>query len=121
MTDPALTLRVERAAGASGARLTEVTVLALRDGRRATAVTLEADDPASYMKHRLRDFLDRIEYFEPRRLAFVELLDEHGRFAWSAGRFRNGGMVHPRPDLDQCSPIFHSQLVGSKPPPCPAD
>ena len=44
----------------------------------------------------------------------MELLDEHGRVAWSAGRFPNGGMVHSRPDLDACSPIVHSQSVGSK-------
>jgi hypothetical protein len=73
------------------------------------------------MKHHLRTFLRRIGYLEPDALAFVELVDDHGRFAWSAGRVRNGGMVHPRADLDQCSPIVHSQLVGAKPPPCPAD
>ncbi|MGI8479911.1 MAG: hypothetical protein ACR2M2_08660, partial [Gaiellaceae bacterium] len=102
-------------------RALEVTVLALSAGRHAPVVTLEAADPAAYMKHGLRGFLDRIGYFKPGALAFVELVDEHGRFAWSAGRFPNGGMVHPRPDLDQCSPIIHSQPALAKPPPCPAD
>jgi hypothetical protein len=69
----------------------------------------------------LRGFLQRIGYFEPAAVAFVELVDDRGRFAWSAGRFVGGGMVHPRPDLDECSPIGHSQLVGAKPPPCPAN
>jgi hypothetical protein len=72
------------------------------------------------MKHDLRGFLNHIGYFG-RHFAFVELLDEQGRFAWSAGRWSNGGMVHSRPDLDQCSPIVHSQPVGVTPPPCPAD
>lgn len=72
------------------------------------------------MKHDLRGFLDRLGYFDPQGLAFVELLDKHGRFAWSAGRFPNGGMVHPRPDLDQCSPIIHSRPALMTPPPCPA-
>ncbi|MBA3376780.1 MAG: hypothetical protein H0U00_13380 [Actinobacteria bacterium] len=119
--DGLLALKVERAARRSGARALEVTVLALSDGRRVPAVTLEAADPASYMKHQLRGFLERIGYFKPTALAYVELRDEHDRFAWSAGRFANGGMVHPRPDLDQCSPIVHSQLALAKPPPCPAD
>ncbi len=120
VSDPALVKRVEAAASASGARALEVVVLA--QGRRhVPAVTLESSDPAAYMKHRLRGFLQRIGYLESDAPAFVELVDEHGRFAWSAGRFHDGGMVHPRPDLDQCSPIAHSQLVGSKPPPCPAD
>ena len=97
-------------------------MLATGGGRRVPVVTLEAADLASYMKHDLRRFLDRIGYFEPEALAFVELRDEDGRFAWSAGRFPNGGMVHPRPDLDQCSPISHSQPALAKPPPpCPAD
>jgi hypothetical protein len=84
---------------------------------RANAVS----DPAAYMMRRLRGFLQRIGYFEPDAIAFVELIDERGQFAWSAGRYPGGGMVHPRPDLDQCSPIGHSQLAGAQPPPCPAD
>lgn len=120
--DPLLALKIQRAARASGARALEVTVLAWRGDRRAPAVTLEAADPAAYMKHHLRGFLDEIGFFERDTFAFVELHDEHGRFAWSAGRFRNGGMVHPRPDLDQCSPLTHSQPALAKPPPpCPAD
>jgi hypothetical protein len=120
VSDPALVKRVEDDASASGARTLEVVVLAL--GRRhVPVVTLQASDPAAYMKHHLRAFLQHIGYLEPRGLAFVELVDDQGRFAWSAGRFPTGGMVHPRPDLDQCSPIVHSQLVGANPPPCPAD
>ena len=119
VADPTLVKRIEDAASASGARALDVVVLA-QGQRRFPAVTLESSDPAGYMKHRLRGFLQRIGYFEPDAIAFVELVDERGQFAWSAGRYPGGGMVHPRPDLDQCSPIGHSQLVGSKPPPCPA-
>jgi hypothetical protein len=111
--DAALVKRVTEAASVSGARALDVAVLAV--GKRdVPAVTLESSDPAAYMKHHLRGFLQRIGYFEPDAIAFVELVDERGQFAWSAGRYPGGGMVHPRPDLDQCSPIGHSQLVGSK-------
>jgi hypothetical protein len=122
VSDPALVRKVEKAAKASEARVIDVSVLALSQGQHVPVVTLESADPASDMKHRLRGFLDRIGYFKPNSLGFVELVDEDGRFAWSAGRFPNGGMVHPRADLDQCSPITHSQPALRKPPPpCPAD
>lgn len=120
-SNPALVQEVEEAATASGARVLDVTVLAVRGDQLAPIVTLQSGDPASYIKHRLAGFLDRIGFFR-RNFAFVELLDGEGRFAWSAGRFGNGGMVHPRFDLDQCSPIVHSQPHLQKPPPpCPAD
>jgi hypothetical protein len=119
VSDPRLVKRIEDAAVASGARALDFVVLA-EGPQHVPVVTLESSDPAAYMKHQLRGFLQRIGYFEPDAIAFVELVDERGQFAWSAGRYPGGGMVHPRPDLDQCSPIGHSQLVGSKPPPCPA-
>jgi hypothetical protein len=72
------------------------------------------------MKHNLRGFLARLGYFQPQGLAFVELR-RASRFAWSAGRFPNGGMVHPRRDLDACSPIVHSQPIGLNVTPCPAE
>lgn len=114
VSDPALVRKVEQAANATGARVLDVTVLAVRGDQHAPVVTLQSGDPASYMKHRLAGFLDRIGFFK-RNFAFVELLDGEGGFAWSAGRFGNGGMVHPRVDLDQCSPIVHSQPHLQKP------
>jgi hypothetical protein len=118
--DSGLVARVEKAAAGSGARVLDVAVLSV-GGRSVPAVTLESSDPAAYMKRDLRGFLEKIGYFEQDAIAYVELVDDLGRFAWSAGRFPGGGMVHPRPDLDQCSPITHSQLVSANPPPCPAD
>lgn len=113
--------RIERAASESGARALDVTILVLNAGaRRVPAVTLEADNPAAYMKHWLRAFLERIGYFKPDGLAFVELVDTRGKFAWAAGQWQNGGMVGSRPGLDQCSPIAHSEPVGITIPPCPA-
>jgi hypothetical protein len=125
VSDPALVRRVEREARASGARLLHVTVLALSEDGRGPVVTLESDDPASYMKHDLRGFLEKIGYIgDPANFAFVELLDEQGRFAWYAGRWPfGGGMGWSRPDLDQCDPISHfgGPVTFEPPPPCPAD
>jgi hypothetical protein len=83
VSDPALVRRFERAAQASGARALDVTVLALSGERRVPVVTLESAEPASYMKHHLRGFLESIGYFEPQSLAFVELWT---RMAASRGR-----------------------------------
>jgi hypothetical protein len=120
--DPVLTRRVEQAASATGARAIDVTVLATsHENRHVPVVVLQATGPASYMKHRLRGFLKRVGFLEAGSLGFVELLDEHGRFAWAAGYWWNGGMVHSRPDLDPCSPIVHSQPLTLTPrPQCPA-
>jgi hypothetical protein len=119
---PTLAMRVDDAATASGARVLDLTTLSVgEDYEPAVAVTLQVSDPAPYMKHRLHGFLERIRYFEPDRFAFVELVDDDGRFAWAAGRWKNGGMVGSRPELDECSPIVHSQPVSTKPNPCPVD
>ena len=84
-------------------------------------VTLEADDPAAYLKHRLKGFLAQIGYLKQDGLGFVEVVDSRGWFVWSAGRFPRGGMVHTRSDLDACSPIVHlGGPIGAKTPPCPA-
>lgn len=94
VTDPALRRRVERAASATGAQIVEVTVLdTSAENRHVPVVFIEAGDPASYMRHRLRGFLRRIGYLEAGSLGFVELLDEHGRFAWAAGSWWNGGSL----------------------------
>ncbi len=59
--DSALVKRVKEAAAASGARVLDVAVLAV-GGQLAPAVTLQRSDPAAYMKHHLRGFLQRIGY-----------------------------------------------------------
>ena len=109
--DPVLVRKIEQAARSSGARAVDVTVLALSEGGHVPVVTLESAAPAAYMKHRLGGFLEGIGLFDRDALGFVELFDARGRYAWSGGYWRNGGMVGSRPELDQCSPIAHSQPV----------
>jgi threonine dehydrogenase-like Zn-dependent dehydrogenase len=104
--DPAVVKRITQTASASGARTLDVAVLAVGT-RRVAAVTLQSSDPASYMQHGLQRFLAGIGYFRHDALAFVQLVDDRGRFAWTAGRWKNGGMVGSRPDLERFSPIGH--------------
>jgi len=125
LVQPRHAVRIRAAARASGATALDVAFLSRLDGgqrRVYPVVTLETDAPAHYLKHGLRGFLRGIGYLAPDSGygAFVEVVDERGKFVWAAGRFRSGGMVKIRPDLDSCSPIIHSQLVGAHPPPCPA-
>jgi hypothetical protein len=119
--DPKLVSEIEDAAKTSGARTLDVTVVSTPRGRHVPVVTLESDDPASYMKHSLRGFLDEIGTTRNDWVGFVELVDGDGHFAWSSGRVGNTGMLHVRHDLDSCSPVHHSSPSGVTYPPCPAD
>jgi hypothetical protein len=120
---PAVEATIRREAAATGANVLDVTVLTSNRHFGAElwpAVTLQADDPADYLKHRLKPFLDEIRY--GRRSAYVEVVDAQGAFAWEAGAAGTTGMLHIRRDLDACSPIQHSQPVTAPPPPvCPAN
>jgi hypothetical protein len=123
VSDPQLVNKIREAAKASGARVLDVTVLSLSGDRHAPVLTLQSNDPASYMKHHFLGFLQQTGFTTPtpRRAWFVELVDGDGKFAWSAGHVGNTGMLHIRPDLDSCSPVVHSRPFGAKYPPCPAD
>jgi hypothetical protein len=95
-------------------------------GRAAPAVVLAVSDPAPFLKHRLRGFLDRLQrviglYGDD----YVGVVDSRGRFIWENGRAHLpgtfAGSLWIRPDLDSCSPVVHSQPATTEPPPlCPA-
>jgi hypothetical protein len=91
VSDPQLVKKISEAATASGARVLDVTVLSLRGDRHAPVVTLQSDDPASYMKHHLLGFLKQAGFTSPHLVRFVELVDGDGKFAWSAGHVGNLG------------------------------
>jgi hypothetical protein len=119
---PIVAATIRREAAATGAKVLDVTMLASRRGGAVAlypAVILQANDPAAYLKHRLKPFLDAIHY--GRRSAYVEVVDAKGALAWEAGAAGTTGMVHIRPDLDACSPIQHGHLATrTAPPACPA-
>lgn len=125
-SDTALMKKVEVAAVATRTSLLDVTVLETRQGQHVLVATIQSDDPASYMKHELIGFLDRMEWFKP-EFTFVELLDGDGRPAWSAGQGHRGygvGPLNVRPDLVSCNPVGRHGAVEIwrvDPPPCPAD
>ena len=95
----------------------------------AAAVTLRVQDPASFLKHRLRRFLEsvpspaRTEY-DGLYICVVDAKDSH---AWSLGRTATpsqwGGASSVRPDLEGCDPLVQigTPLFAKPPPPCPSD
>lgn len=122
-TKPDVEATIRREAAATGATVLDVTILASLGSNGSElypSVVLQAKDPAAYLKHRLKPFLDKIRY--GRRSAYVEVVDAKGALAWEAGAAGTTGMVHIRPDLDACSPVQHSKPVTATPPPaCPAN
>jgi hypothetical protein len=119
---PTVAATIRREAAATGAKVIDVTILASRQGGGAElypAVTLQTSEPAAYLKHRLMPFLNAIRY--GRRSAYVKVVDAQGAFAWEGGRAGTTGMLHFRPDLEECGPIEHSHYATLTPPPaCPA-
>jgi hypothetical protein len=112
--------RVRRAADASGARILELR--ALRAVPPSLVLTLQARDPAAFLKHRLGPLLRLYEHPPAGTVGvFFSLLDRSGKRVWALGRLPNEGSYWVRPDLDECDTIEHSQAVGAPPPPpCPA-
>lgn len=108
----------ENAAAKTGVSLAE---LAIRqpDGV-AVAATLESDDPASFLLHRMRPFLDALGDRSNLDGTYVSLVDGSGQTVWETswnGRISEGS-VGSRPDLEGCSPV--SNWSGFTTPPCPA-
>jgi hypothetical protein len=107
-------------AAAAGRRASVEELRALTTPGLAFAMTLQVDDPAAFLKHRVRSFLDLL--YPPRvpLLGFyVGLEDARGRLVWATSRLPNEGAVFAIPRLDSCSPVVHSQPALRKPPPCP--
>ena len=107
----ALRRRVLTAVTASGATPIRVTV------RPAPDVVVATATPAVYLKHRLRNVLQVVG--SGRDASFVEVVDRKGAKVFEFAYVPGEGSLYVRPDLDQCSPVSHGELVGTPPPPCP--
>lgn len=108
----------ENAAAKTGLSLEELTIYQ-PDGT-AVAATLESDDPASFLVHRMQPFLDALRDHSNLDGTYISLVDGSGRTVWenSSNERLWEGSVGSRPDLQGCSPV--SNLSGFKTPPCPA-
>jgi hypothetical protein len=90
----------------------------------AVALSLAAEDPASFLKGKLRPLIGRLSVHRQRLEGiYLAVLDERGRLAleWGAWTRNPAGSYWVRRDLANCSPIEQSEPPGSEPPPdCPA-
>ena len=102
---------------ALAARAEPVDVRAVPGG---AAATLAVSDPAAFLKHRLRRFLDRT-LLAHRENVYLRIVDGHGGrvLEWSVEGPH--GSLWIRRDVFQCSPIYPIGVpVGAKYPRCPA-
>ena len=90
----------------------------------AVAVSLAADDPATFLKKQLRPLMARLD--ESRQQLeglYLAVLDERRLLAleWATWTRNPAGLYWVRADLANCSPIRQTGPPGAEPPPrCPA-
>jgi hypothetical protein len=102
---------------ALAARAEPVDVHAVPGG---AAATLAVSDPAAFLKHRLRGFLNRT-LFAHRQNAYLRIVDGRGARVLEWSVTGTEGTLWIRRDVFECSPIQPiSQPYGAKHPRCPA-
>jgi hypothetical protein len=89
----------------------------------AVALSLAPDNPARFLKNRLRTLIAALDV-QRRRLegVYLAVLDKDRRLAleWASWTRNPAGSYWVRRDLADCSPIQQSEPSGTKPPPaCP--
>lgn len=107
--------KFENAAAKTGVSLKELTIYH-PDGI-AVAATLESDDPALFLVHRMRPFLDALGDRSHLDGTYISLVDASGQTVWESSYNERiwEGSVGSRPDLEGCSPVSN---WGNPPPPC---
>ena len=106
----------------SGAEL--VSLEAHRPYGVAIAVSVSTDDPAGFLKEKLRPLLTALDGHRPRLEGiYLAVLEDRRRLVldWGSWTRNPAGTFWVRRDLADCSPIRQSGPPGTKPPPkCPA-
>jgi hypothetical protein len=112
--------------GAKESRAEIVTLRIVEPRHLAAAVTLRVRDPASFLKHRLRTFLEAVPSSSNRQYdgLYVLVIDPNGKYVWvsagTVGDTISGGAEGARPDLAACYPdLMYGSATGEEPPPCP--
>jgi hypothetical protein len=111
--------RLVAAAGRARAQVVELRVAA--SPARAIALTVKVSDPAAFLKHRAISLLDILNVPNIPLLGYyLGAEDAGGHFFFATSQLPGTGSVFTLPRLDACSPVSHSEMVGIRPPPCPA-
>lgn len=119
--EAAIVRAIRNAARASGG--TDVRLEVHRPYGVALALSLAAEDPARFLKEKLRPLMTKVDVHRPRLEGFyLALLDENRLLAveWGSWTRNPAGSYWVRRDLADCSPIRQSEPPGTEPPPdCP--
>jgi hypothetical protein len=99
-----------------GALRGRADLVELRDEGGGLAVVVRTRDPASFLKRRGRALAAATAL--PAHYVGVEDATGALVYAWAGLPFE--GIVYPRPDLDACGPIAHSEPAFAQPWPCAA-
>jgi hypothetical protein len=97
---------VRRAIKKANARIVE-----LRTMGGALAVTVQTDDPASFLKHRASALFRLVSARSP-SASFVGVKDKTGELVYAVEHTGNSGGFHARPDLRPCGPVVPIGLIG---------
>jgi len=91
-------------------------IVELRDEGGGLAVVVRTSQPAAFLKLRGRALVAATTL----GAHYVGVEDGAGALVYAWGSLPYEGILYPRPDLDSCGPIAHSEPLGAQPPPCPA-
>jgi hypothetical protein len=120
--EAAIRRAIRNAVRRSGADL--VSLEAHRPYGVAIALSVSTDDPASFLKEKLRGLLTALDAHRPRLEGiYLAVLEDRRRVVleWGSWTRNPAGTFWVRPDLADCSPIRQAGPPGTKPPPkCPA-
>jgi hypothetical protein len=120
--EQAILKAIRAAVKRSGADL--VGIEAHRPYGTAIALSVSTDDPARFLKEKLRGLLTALDRHRPRlEGVYLGVLEDRRRVVleWGSWTRNPAGTFWVRPDLADCSPIRQSGPPGTKPPPkCPA-
>lgn len=117
----AITRRLRAAVTRSGADIVRIEIH--RPYGAAVVLSIAAEDPARFLKNRLRGVMNSV-FAHRRRLEgiYLAVLDERRRVVmeWGSWTRNPAGSYWVRRDLANCSPIRQSEPKGTaQPPPCP--
>jgi hypothetical protein len=105
--------RIRRAAFGSGADVERIEFVQLEGV--AVAVRLRVPEPHTFLRERLREFVEASGHNDRSRLSsYLEIFDDDPRPAYASAR----GMTSARRDVLCCAPIRRGALF-APPPPCP--
>ena len=97
-------IRIDLAAARQVVKEAHAQLIEVRRPFGALVLTVRTDDPAQFLEHHARRFLNALG---SRPSTYWGVEDTHGAVVYAGGTLPGVGMMMSRPDLDSCGPILH--------------